>query len=76
MFAGTTHPYPDDTFKFYLHSWPSNLQGTNLVHWYQNIPPIPDWRHCTDVAQLLASVVCVGITSPEIKRRNQEETVK
>ena len=35
-----------------------------LVRLKKPPPPIPDWRHCNDVAQLLASVASVDIASP------------
>ena len=79
IFSGTTHPYPDDTF-YSVGRVPRKLLmkylgiKMYLVRLKHPPPPLPDWRHCNDVTQLLASVAQVAIASPEINRKTLQET--
>jgi len=78
LLAGTTHPYPDDTY-YSVGRVPRKLLikylgiKMYLVRLKHPPPPLPDWRHCADVTQLLASVAQVGIGSPEIIRKIQQD---
>jgi len=74
LLAGTTHPYPDDTF-YSVGRVPRKLLmkylGIKMYLVRLRKPPVlvpgGDWMNCTDSANL--ALACAGIVSPSISRR-------
>ena len=80
MFAGTSHPYPDDTF-YSVGRVPRKLLmkylGIKMYLVRLRQPPAPasqeDWLglQCREQADL--AMVCAGIISPLARRRQQQQ---
>jgi len=76
LLAGTTHPYPDDTF-YSVGRVPRKLLmkylgiKMYLVRLKEPPPPIPDWKHCFDITQL--AMASAGIVSPQPSRNIQQD---